>query len=185
MQSGVESMGYPIALQSRDHSVVMRFLLTQLLQLHDLLGSVEEGSLPPSHLLATLERFHQLSLLYVAPSSDLEEATSHFFQLIDSMKIEVMRVSSHQRIDRTFRQIAQSMRRLFSAYLEDENLLLFLLRNQASIDAIYGQPVVRRLFKRGFGTLAKARTFLEERYRSRGFHHVTPSIGAQIAQLGS
>lgn len=198
-RSEYESIGYPIALHSRDHSVVLRFLLTEFLHVNRLVATLSKPDLSTSEqsealarllgagsALGALEKLDQLTLLYRAPTPAIEEVVSRLRAAIDQTKIYALRLhrgGAVNSLGRSSRQMALPLRQILASYLDDENVLLFLLRHADSLDAAYGLPMVSRLLKRGFGNLAKARLFLEERYRSRGFHHVMPSIGHGIAQL--
>lgn len=194
-----ELTGYPVALNGEDHSAVLRFLLTELLKTTGQLASLSDpegspiqrreaidGLLGGSSAPGSLERLKQLSLLYHPPRPEFKELVDQLRSAIDETRVEALRYTTGAPLDslsEAHQQAALSVQHLFSAYLEDENLLLFLVRQAAPLDKIYGAPVVRQLLDSGFGSLAKARTFLEERYRRRGFHHVAAAIDQCMAQL--
>lgn len=70
------------------------------------------------------------------------------------------------------------------AFLQDENVLFFIVRHQKELDAAYGPEFTEKLISSSFSNgLPSAKLLLLKRYQERGFHHLLPVIEELFATL--
>lgn len=84
----------------------------------------------------------------------------------------------------SMQRFAKQMARIAMQFREDENVLFCILRYKESLDKLYGQRFVTKLFCRMYPKgLREVQQFLSQRYAARGFDNVMPAIAVKIAEL--
>lgn len=70
-------------------------------------------------------------------------------------------------------KIKKLLPKLALAFKDDENLLFYLIRHQDQWDQVYGKNAAFKLLKK---LNPRYSTFIEEKYTSRGYGHLSPAI---------
>lgn len=80
--------------------------------------------------------------------------------------------------------LSLSLSSLLMDFREDENVLLFLLRNQELLNQVYGSNFTLEIFCKIFPNgLSEAALFLKKQYSKRGFDQLLPLITSKINEM--
>lgn len=116
----------------------------------------------------------------------------HFLDLVRGLqKCPSKKSMNIPRLKEILERMAGRLRRLSKIigifvlkFRDDENVLYFLLTYKDGLDTIYRKGFVFRLLIKMFpGGMSEAELFLFDKYSSRGFFHLLPSISQKCAEL--
>ncbi len=201
----IKTTFYPVPqLQKREH--YLHLLKTSLIKL--------SGYSPSQHLffswhldhglLAKLKNYSLFLRQNLDPKNpeltslkkNAEKAWSCSLQCIDmihSIEHEEISINAYDQIQEilnktiaSLHRIARSFIRLISYFIEDENVIYFLICYHTQIERLYGTGFLSKLLNKIYPKgLQDVTLLLKEKYRRRGFENIVATIDEKIGQLSN
>ena len=82
------------------------------------------------------------------------------------------------------RRASRLILQLLMSFNDDENVILFLLKNQESFEKVYRPKILSKLFSKMYKNgITEAKDFLINSFSGRGFDHLLPQITQQLRAL--
>lgn len=125
---------------------------------------------------AWLNALHNLELLNALHPTEIKSAKSAFLLL--SLKRHIKSLQTR------FKQVVQAIPRLITNFWDNENVLLYLLREKPQLIKIFGSDFLYKKLK----CPIKSKLYVDlltQRYHARGFDSLPPKIQEALATEGS
>lgn len=88
------------------------------------------------------------------------------------------------KINEYLKKMGRVIEKLFYQFVDDETVLLFLLQNHSTLDVVFQQPFVSKVFTKIFSKgLPEAEKFILQQYSQRGYHSLIAKIKEAFREL--
>lgn len=91
--------------------------------------------------------------------------------------------------DKAFHELklfADATKKMISDYIDDENVLFFILRHKNQFDEVYDKNILKPLIKKHFyNSPERFESFLKNSYKKRGFDQLIPWISQLMSDIKS
>jgi len=102
----------------------------------------------------------------------------------DRLQATVLCTPHLRRLSENIERVANLIPSIVQEHRGDENVLLFVVKKRADFDSLYGTSFTKNLLLTMFPEgLRDLQTFVEERYRERGFKKIAETVGHKLADI--